>query len=364
VVASPSISGEKVLLLFDDVRGGSASLEVVSQASAFGRAMRDTVVTFVITSSGAVRMCTIQDSDEYGFSPVKGSTVFTMGFITVPPRVFQAEYSSIYVQGLDGCGVNVFSYDVPNPTPVIGDFVSVLGDVTEYVGSAGSTTEIYMSPDPRVTILSRGYPEPEPAVLKTGDVGREINEGRLVQTEGAIISTSDYDFFIDDGTGGIQVYQNYLPIDFSRFEVGMYARVKGVVLQYDYTIPFFESYELVPRYDSDIEIIEGAFPSEVILDVKPFVFCPTCGEDKFKISFGAEASSYVVLRLFDGAGREVRTLYSGVSLGESETFWDGEDDGGKTVAPGLYICFLEVTKSVSGRRTTASVPIVVGIELK
>jgi hypothetical protein len=364
VKAYPSTSGEKVLLLFDDPAPGAASLEVINLTSVFGEALDDTVVAFSVTSTGIVAMCTIQAYDESGFSPVRDSTVFTMGFITVPPRVFQVEYSSIYVQGLDGCGVNVFSYDVPNPAPVIGDFVTVRGDVTEYVGAAGSTTEIFMAGDPRVTILSAGYPEPDPAILKTGDVGREINEGRLVQTEGAIISTSDFDFFIDDGTGGIQVYQNYLPIDFTRFEVGMYARVKGVILQYDYTRPFFESYELVPRYDSDIEIIEGAFPEESMLDVDARVFCPSCGEDGFSIRFGGESLSDVVLRLFDGAGRDVRTLYSGTSLGDSEIIWDGRDDDGKFVSPGLYICFLEVTESVTGRRTTESVPIVVGIELK
>ena len=363
-VATPSISGEKVLLLFDGVRGGSATLEVAGLASRFGEAMRDTTRTLVITSTAAVRMCRIQDSDEYGFSPLRDSTVFTMGFITVPPGVFQPDFSSIYVQGLDGCGVNAFSYEEPSPAPVLGDFVTLLGDVTEYVGNAGSTTEIYMSPDPRVTILSRGYPEPEPVVLRTGDVGREINEGRLVRTEGAIINTSDYDFFIDDGTGGIQIYQNYTEIDFTRFKIGMYARVTGVVLQYDYTIPFFETYELCPRYESDIEIIEDAFPSGATLSVEPLVFCPTCGEERFAIRYGAEASSDVVLRLFDVAGREVRTIYSGVSLGDAEVFWDGKGDDGKTVAPGLYICFLEATETVSGRRMTASVPIVVGIELE
>ncbi|MFH1311730.1 MAG: hypothetical protein ABIJ00_00750 [Candidatus Eisenbacteria bacterium] len=364
VKAYPSASGEKVLLLFDDVLPGAARLEVANLKSKFNQAMEDTVVTLSITSSAAMRVCTIQAYDEYGFSPVRDTAVFTMGFITVPPGVFQEEYSSLYVQGLDGCGVNVFSYDVPNPAPVIGDFVTVSGDVTEYVGTAGSTTEIYMSPSPRVTILSRGYPEPDPVILKTGDVGREINEGRLVQTEGAIISTSDFDFFIDDGTGGIQVYQNYLPIDFTRFKVGMYARVKGVVLQYDYTRPFLESYELVPRYDSDIEIIEGAFPDEARLDVDARVFCPSCGEDGFSIRFGGESLSDVVLRLFDAAGRSVATLYSGTSLGDREIRWDGKDDEGRMVAPGLYICFLEVTESVTGRRTTESVPIVVGIELK
>lgn len=365
VSAHPSLSREKVLLLFDDLAPGTKQLLVTNVASLFGQDLRDTLVTFTLSSEAAVRACTIQDYDAYGFSPVRDSTLVMVGFITVPPGVFQPDYSSIYVQGLDGCGVNVFSYDVPSPAPAMGDFVSVQGDVTEYVSSsAGSTTEIYMSSPGNLAILSRAYPEPAAVVLRTGDVSREENEGRLLQTEGAIVSTSDYDFYIDDGSGGIQIYQNYTQIDFSQFRVGMYARVKGVVLQYDYTRPFLESYELVPRYESDIEIIEGAFPTQVLLEVDARVFCPSCGEESFTIRFGGESLSEVVLRLFDVGGREIQTLYSGPSLGTREIQWSGKDSGGNAVPPGLYVCFLEVTEPVSGKKTTASVPIVVGIELK
>jgi hypothetical protein len=359
-----SNSRYEVLLFTDDLVAGAAEL-VVSGVRGLGMNIADTTVTLTPSTSVCNDGCEIQDYDSRGFSPLDGKNVCMIGFITVPPGVFQPSYASMYIQALDGCGVNVFSYDVPNPRPVIGDLVRVQGEVEEYVSaSAGATTEIFLSSPTGLTILSRGYPEPDPIVLRTGEVGREENEGKLVTTEGAVIDASDYDFFIDDGSGGIQVYQNYTPIDYSQYKVGMYIRVTGVILQYDYTRPFLESYELVPRYETDIEVLEDAFPDQALLEVDARVFCPSCGDEAFSIRFGGEALSDVVVRLFDAAGREISTLYSGRSVGPNEILWDGSDSNGNPVPPGLYICFVEVVESVSSKRSTKSVPIVVGMQLK
>lgn len=359
-----SNSRYRVLLFTDNLPSASTQMEV-SGVGGLGMAIADTVVTFTPTARVCSDGCEIQAYDGRGFSPLNGESVCMIGFITVPPGVFQPSYASMYIQALDGCGVNVFSYDVPSPRPVIGDLVRVQGEVEEYVSSsAGATTELYMSSPTGLTILSQGYPEPEPLVLRTGEVSREDHEGKLVQTEGAVVDASDYDFFIDDGSGGIQVYQNYTPIDYSRFKVGMYIRVTGVILQYDYTQPFFESYELVPRYETDIEILEDAFPEHALLEVDAQVFCPSCGDEGFSIRFGGESLSDIVLRLFDAGGREIKTLYSGKSVGVNEINWDGKDGDGNPVPPGLYICFVEIVESISSKRSTKSVPIVVGMELK
>ncbi|MFH1220490.1 MAG: FlgD immunoglobulin-like domain containing protein [Candidatus Eisenbacteria bacterium] len=361
-----SLSGDKALFLFEDSPlGSSAALELTGLASWADMAMRDTVYSLTVTLNPCTKVCDIQAFDTNGYSPLNGKSVTMFGFITVPPGVFQPQYQSIYVQGLDGCGTNVFSYSVSSPRPRLGDFVSVSGEVTEYISSkAGSTTEISMSSQNNLTIYSRGYPEPEALVLSTGNVSREQYEGRLVQAEGAVVTASDFSFYIDDGSGGIQVYQNYLPIDFTRFHQGMDVRVKGVILQYDYTLPFLEGYELVPRYDSDIEIVTDAFPGKASLDVEARVFCPSCGEESFPIKFGAPPQSLVTLRLFDSAGRLVSTLYSGLSLGEREIAWSGRDADGKPLPAGLYVCHVEAVEAVSSAESRASAPIVIGTHLK
>ncbi len=366
VNAVTSLSGEKVLLLIEGLPVGDTSIWVGGLHSIPGVEITGASHGFSVSSTSCAAMCEVQAYDSDGFSPLRGTSVCAIGFITVPPGVFQPDYSSIYVQGLDGCGVNVFSYDVPSPAPRMGDFVYVSGEVVEYVssGGAGATTEISMSSPSSLTILSRSYPEPEAEVLTTAAVSREDHEGKLVKTEGAIISTSQYDFYIDDGTGGIMVYQNFGPIDFSKYVEGMYVRVTGVVLQYDYTRPYLEGYELVPRYESDIEIIEDAFPEKALLKVDARVFCPTCGEDGFDIVFGGPGTTQATLRLFDGNGRPIRTLYSGQSVGEVTFAWDGNDGEGKPVPAGLYICHLELVEAVTGRVSTETVPIVVGVKLK
>ena len=365
--ARGSISGESVLVLFHDLEGDTLAVGISGALSTPGQAVRDTSLEFVLNLTTCPALCEIQAYDDQGFSAFGGKQVCALGFVTVPPGVFQTDYSSIYIQGLDGCGVNVFSYDVPQPKPRLGDFVFVTGEVTDYVsgGGAGATTEIFADAGTGFRILSRGYPEPDPLVLRTAEVSREIHEGKLVETEGTVIEADSMaSFYLDDGSGGIQIYQNYTPIDFTKYEVGMYIRVRGVVLQYDYTAPFLEGYELVPRYLSDIEIIEGAFPSKVDLEVDARVFCPSCGEDGFPITFGGPELSGVVLRIFDANGREIVALYDGSSVGTSTVYWDGRDRRGDEVPSGLYICYLEGVEAGTGRRMTDSAPIVVGRELK
>ena len=366
LAAYPSLSREKVLLLFGDAPlNTSAALEAEGLVSWAGVAMLDTTYALTIARDPCTNVCDIQAYDSDGYSPLNGKTVTMFGFITVPPGVFQPSYQSIYVQGLDGCGANVFSYAVSSPRPRIGDFVSVTGLVTEYVSAkAGSTTEISMPSERSLAIVSRAYPEPEAPVLGTGAVNKEVHEGKLIQTEGAVVNASAFGFYLDDGSGGVQVYQNFTAIDFTRFQTGMYVRVKGVVLQYDYTIPFLEGYELVPRYDSDIEIIKDAFPATAVLAVDAHVFCPSCGDDGFPIRFGAPSLSSVTLRVFDAAGRLISTLFNGASIGEREIVWRGTDGDGKPLPPGLYVCHFEAIESVSGKTITETVPIVIGTHLR
>jgi hypothetical protein len=362
-----SLSMEKYVMSFDGLSAGEAKdLSISGLESPAGIALADTTSGFTVSRTVCSTICEVQSYDDRGYSPLNGEGVCVVGFITVPQGVFQPDYNSIYVQGLDGCGVNVFAYDKKQPAPAIGDLVYISGEVEEYVSSsgAGSTTEILMSSPGNLTVLSAGYPEPEPLVVRTGRIWKEEYEGRLIFTEGAITDAGDIDFYIDDGTGGIQVYQNYTDIDFSRFTTGMYVRVKGVVLQYDYTVPFFEGYELVPRFESDIEIVEDAFPRGAVLSVPARVFCPSCGEEGVDIVLGSAASSRLTLRMYDVRGRSVATLYDGDSVGEMTIRWDGRDRNGELVAPGLYVCYLESVEKITGRTTTESAPIVVGMELK
>ena len=357
---------QKVVLLFEGFAPDvEATVTVKMMKDVAGNVAENLIYDFETSYIHTTRICEVQEYDTKGYSPLLGEMVTIIGFVTVPQGTFQPSYNSIYIQGLDGCGVNVFSYDPPSPNPGLGDLVRVTGEVEEYVsGTAGATTEIYMGSPMAEVLLSTFYPELEAVVMKTGEIGIEDNEGKFIATEGAIISANEYGFYVNDGSGGMQVYQNYTDIDYTQFKVGMYVRVQGVILQYDRTLPFLDGYELVPRWDSDIEIVDGAYPGEAVLEVEPRVFCPSCGEDGFVIKFATPSTAQVTLRIFDGKGRLVATLFSGTSVGASEKVWNGVTATGEPVPPGLYICLLDSIEAGTGRKTTDSAPIVVGVELK
>ncbi|MCC7265381.1 MAG: gliding motility-associated C-terminal domain-containing protein, partial [Candidatus Latescibacteria bacterium] len=59
----------------------------------------------------------------------------------------------------------------------------------------------------------------------------------------------------------------------------------------------------------------------------------------------------VVVQVWDLAGRRVAQVYEGMDLaGRHLRVWDGRDEGGQLVHPGLYICQVEV-ETTAGRQT-------------
>ena len=57
------------------------------------------------------------------------------------------------------------------------------------------------------------------------------------------------------------------------------------------------------------------------------------------------------LAIYDVAGRHVRSLASGtVAAGEQQARWDGRDDAGTRVAPGVYLYRLRTPAGTESRR--------------
>ena len=334
----------------------------------------------------AVTICDIQAYDDDGFSPLNGQYVTVRGVVTVPAGYFQPTYTSIYVQEGD-CGVNVFCF-----TPLslaLGDSVEVTGHVEEYVSTtsgAGATTELFCDAPSRIVVLSTGHPAPEPASLNLKDVGVEANEGRLVKTIGVVVENDfNISMYLGDpwSHATIQIYKNYNEnTDFTQFIPGDTLEVTGVVLQYDRTPPYFEGYELVPRFQSDFQHAVPPPPPDPIywsnatLDVPAATFRPEIGEI-LPIRYAAPDRSETKIVVYDLQGRIVRTLTDAVYVGQStlpefyrDGFfgqgvrgWDGRDDLRRLVPAGTYICRLEVTES-DGAVSIASAPAVVGVRLK
>jgi hypothetical protein len=79
------------------------------------------------------------------------------------------------------------------------------------------------------------------------------------------------------------------------------------------------------------------------------------GEGGVRISFTNPRYAPVSLRIYNLLGREVRTVLADARpAGSYSLFWDGRDNGGNAVAPGIYIYkFSSGTSSLSRRMVVA-----------
>jgi len=343
-------------------------------------------VLVAATCAGAVTICDVQASDEEGFSPLLGEIVTVRGVVTFPPGYIQPDYASFYVQQGD-CGVNVFCFE-PTIELALGDSVRIRGEVEEYVSSntgAGATTEIFVDSPADITVLSTGNIPPEPVYLSVEEVGQEANEGRLVQTVGIVVENNfDFAMYLGDPWSGtsVQVYKSFNDsVDLSVFVPGDTLEVTGVILQYDRSSPFFDGYELVPRWQRDMKYAEPQAPSDPVfwpnarLELPTAVFRPDVGEI-LPISYAAPEGSRTTITVYDLQGREVTTLTDGTYEGYStlpefyrDGFygvgvrgWDGRDRFKRIVPAGVYLCRLEVTEE-SGAVSFLTAPAIVGVKL-
>jgi hypothetical protein len=308
----------------------------------------------------------IQAFDENGYSPLVGQWAAVVGFTTVPPGVFQADRTNMYAQDLDGFGINLYSNSILADPPIEGDLVAAVGQVTDYVSTstgAGATTEIDAGAEGgRIEVLARGFDLVQPTFRPTGEVGREEYEGTLIRSSGVVVSVEGFAFYIDDGSGAIQVYQNFSDLDFSAFAVGDSVEVTGVLLQYDRTLPYFSGYELAPRYPSDMVVREAHYAGDARVSAAARVL-DLAGGEGIEISYNAPKASRVTVRIYDLKGREITTLYSGICLGPSRAVWDGKDVNGSDVPAGVYICHVQSRERDRAGGGDAAVPIVVGRQL-
>ncbi len=315
---------------------------------------------------GSTPISEIQAYDEMGLSPLLGEAVTIVGFITVPPGIFQPDRTNIYVQDLSGAGINVYDGDPLASPPGMGDLVEITAEVEEYIsgdGNGASTELTAGSVGFSLVTHARGFNVIEPTVTRTGDMSREELEGTFMKTSGVIISLEGFAIYIDDGSGSIQVYQNFTDLDFSGYALGDSIEVTGVLLQYDYSAPYFSGYELAPRYPSDLVTLTSHFEEAAQVEVEAKVL-DVDEDDTISIRYNGAKASHVAVIVYDLQGRSVATLYDGWCLGPQRTTWDGRDDDGRKVPPGVYVCHVESRPRVGGELTRAGAPIVVGMKLE
>jgi hypothetical protein len=201
-----------------------------------------------------IDMSVLHENDSDGLSPLLGDTVVLRGIVTATD-VFG---SAIYLQDATG---GIVAYDNAFAGSVeLGDDVSFVGTVVHYNGLCEIT------PATLLQVYSSGN-EVEPNLLTCSDIanqgaGGEPYEATLVRLNGLMVEGSgnwagNSNYTISDGsntttvrvTSGCELVGTPIP--------GGSFDMIGVVGQYDYSVPHFSGYQLLPRYASDLIMTSG-----------------------------------------------------------------------------------------------------------
>jgi len=150
-------------------------------------------------------------------------------------------------------------------------------------------------------------------------------------------------------------------IDVSGFSVGDELIVKGVGSMYNDEIQILPALEgdIVEEEEDTTTIPEG---ETAWLQLAEGVFAPSLGES-YEIKFFVPVGYRATLRLLDRKGRDVATLYHDSPPRSMTIPWNGRDETGSYVSPGVYMAYLTAvseTKSLEPKMET----LVIGSELK
>jgi flagellar hook assembly protein FlgD len=94
----------------------------------------------------------------------------------------------------------------------------------------------------------------------------------------------------------------------------------------------FDNVRLTTSESSDVDAV--TLPYEFNVDVRPNPFTTVT-----HVHCSTSALSPVTVRVYDAAGRAVRTLLheGAIDAGQREILWDGTDDSGVRVSSGVYL---------------------------
>ncbi len=188
---------------------------------------------------------TVGVAGAYGAAPDTRITI--EGRVTVPPALFGDRI--LYVQDRSA-GIKLYLRYGRYPSVNLGDRVRVTGYVREF----HKGRELSVPSSRWITVLGPGS-EPQPRYVRTGSLGAGL-EGRLIMVVGAITGFRENRFWLDDGSGGAQIYvDSDLSWQRPYFNKGDEWAVIGVVSRYD------DSYRIMPRYQTDISPPPGILPA-------------------------------------------------------------------------------------------------------
>jgi len=205
---------------------------------------------------GSVPICDLRGNDSNGNNLYTGITVKVSGTVTAPTlNCFStAGQTDIYIQGTDGCGINVYNNGSDQPQVNVGDTVDVTGALTQYKGKV----ELVVGGSGTSMTKTGSTTAPAETVITCSQVG-EAYEGVLVRinnvtvTSGTIpASGSSGPVTIQDATGSTTMYiDKDGSIDGTSTPAGSFDLI-GILSQFDDTSPYDSGYQVYPRFTTDL----------------------------------------------------------------------------------------------------------------
>ncbi len=310
-----------------------------------------------------------EDLNGDGIPDHLGEILTIEGVATCEGTLFSETGLSFYVQD-ETAGINVYAYSSASPGAIeAGDEWRITGEIMQYNGLTEISPD---SPSDFVYIDHPGVPQPLQLALNQG-VSESI-EGQLLALGNSSLSQwvtvandpesagGGYNFNVWNGQNSVAIRVNESTgISISNITAGTRLFMLGIGGQYDSEPPYDSGYQLLPRYQTDLEVyqpsIYDGFHLTVLTD-NPFA--PVLGET-VNLEYGGPAGMRFTLTVFDRSGRAVTHIAESRPAGDVVQ-WNGKDDYNKILPLGPYLVLLEGVDT-DGKHFTTTETLVVATPL-
>lgn len=280
------------------------------------------------------------------------------GVATVGNGTFHVINLDVYLQDATG-GVNLFQFGADTlVTITVGNSYTVVGKLDQFNGK----TEI-IPDDPENDITDNGAStSPSPFNLSIAGLlaDPETYEGRLVVIE-QVTNTNGGDGWpttalaantgvnveiSDDGGTSLLILRidSETNIDGSP-EPSWPVNVQGVFSQFDNSSPYNSGYQLLPRFQEDINVMVGIepLPGGVANGFKLHPNYPNPFNPATTLRFEIPANrGTVTLAIYNALGQKLKTLVQErLAAGAYEVQWRGDGDNGQNAPSGIYFAVLK-----------------------
>ncbi len=216
-------------------------------------------IIFIAFNSNA--QTTISDIQGTGdVSPLEGTTVTVSGVVTAV-RSGDTGIFGFFIQDGNGTRTGIYVYSDLNQSLVLGDNVTVAGEVDEFFNMTELTNVS------AITINSSGNDLPNPALITTNIAGSsEDYEGVLVKVQNAnctAVPDTHGIWTVNDGSGDAFVddWMFHLTPDAT---VGTKYDITGCLI-YD-----FNQYKICPRDANDVAVVSSSSVNNITTSAKLF----------------------------------------------------------------------------------------------